>query len=146
VFATNFEPKDIIVGTEKRREKVVVLRELQRAIIYTRELSKQAIEGHVSTAFIVYSVNEGARLTIIVIMLSLSKRDTQRIMAVTGNRQRIKDFVTTLLLPFLYLPRIVRLTKRSRRSAMPGFSGPKISRSQVHVHMPIRSCSVFPNA
>jgi hypothetical protein len=51
------------VGTEKRREKVVVLRELQRAIIYTRELSKQAIEGHVSTAFIVYSVNEGARLT-----------------------------------------------------------------------------------
>jgi hypothetical protein len=30
------------VGTEKRREKVVVLRELQRAIIYTRELSKQA--------------------------------------------------------------------------------------------------------
>jgi hypothetical protein len=51
------------VGTEKRREKVVVLRELQRAIIYTRELSKQAIEGYVSTAFIVYSVNEGARLT-----------------------------------------------------------------------------------
>jgi hypothetical protein len=51
------------VGTEKRREKVVVLRELQRAIIYTRELSKQAIEDHVSTASIVYSVNEGARLT-----------------------------------------------------------------------------------
>jgi hypothetical protein len=53
----------ITVGTEKRREKVVVLRELQRVIIYTRELSKQAIEGHVSTAFIGYSVNEGARLT-----------------------------------------------------------------------------------
>jgi hypothetical protein len=53
----------ITVGTEKRREKVVVLRELQRAIIYTTELSKQAIEGHVSTAFIVYSVNEGVRLT-----------------------------------------------------------------------------------
>jgi hypothetical protein len=51
------------VGTEKRREKVVVLRELHRAIIYTRELSKQAIEDHVSTAFTVYSVNEGARLT-----------------------------------------------------------------------------------
>jgi hypothetical protein len=51
------------VGTEKRREKVVVLRELQRAIIYTGELSKQAIEDHVSTAFIVNSVNEGARLT-----------------------------------------------------------------------------------
>jgi hypothetical protein len=45
------------------KEKVVVLRELQRAIIYVRELSKQALEGHVSTAFIVYSVNEGARLT-----------------------------------------------------------------------------------
>jgi hypothetical protein len=52
------------VGTEKRREKVVVLRELQRAIIYTRELSKQAIEDHVSTAFIAYLVDEGARLTI----------------------------------------------------------------------------------
>jgi hypothetical protein len=51
------------VGTEKRREKVAVLRELQRVIIYTRELSKQVIEGHVSTAFIGYSVNEGARLT-----------------------------------------------------------------------------------
>jgi hypothetical protein len=44
------------VGTEKRREKVVVLRELQRAIIYTRELSKQVTEGHVSRAFTVYSV------------------------------------------------------------------------------------------
>jgi hypothetical protein len=45
------------VGTEKRREKVFVLGELQRAIINTRELSKQAIEDHVSTAFTVYSVN-----------------------------------------------------------------------------------------
>jgi hypothetical protein len=45
------------------KEKVVVLRELQRAIIYTRELNKQAIEGHVSTAFTVYSVIKGARLT-----------------------------------------------------------------------------------
>jgi hypothetical protein len=51
------------VGTEERREKVVVLRELQRVIIYTRELSKQVTEGHVSTAFIAYSVDEGARLT-----------------------------------------------------------------------------------
>jgi hypothetical protein len=42
------------VGTEKRREKVVVMRELQRAIIYTRELSKQAIEDHVRTVFTVY--------------------------------------------------------------------------------------------
>jgi isopentenyldiphosphate isomerase len=45
------------------KEKVVVLRELQRAVIYTRELSKQAMEDHVSRAFTVYSVNEGARLT-----------------------------------------------------------------------------------
>jgi hypothetical protein len=45
---------NLTVGTEKRRENVVVLRELQRAIIYTRELSKQAIEDHVSTAFTVY--------------------------------------------------------------------------------------------
>jgi hypothetical protein len=52
-----------LVGTEKRREKVFVLRELQWAIIYTSELSKQAIEDHVSTAFTVYWVNDGARLT-----------------------------------------------------------------------------------
>ena len=45
------------------KEKVVVLRELHRVIIYTSTLSKQAIEGHVSTAFIVYLVSEGARLT-----------------------------------------------------------------------------------
>jgi hypothetical protein len=38
---------------EKMKEKVVVLRELQRAIIYTNELSKQAIEGDVSRAFTV---------------------------------------------------------------------------------------------
>jgi hypothetical protein len=63
------------VGTEKRREKVVVLRQLQRAIIYTRELSKQAIEDHVSTAFIVYSVNESARLTQNVVVPS--DRDTK---------------------------------------------------------------------
>jgi hypothetical protein len=49
---------------EKMKEKVIVLREIQRAIIYTNELSKQAIEGHVNTAFTVYSVNEGARLTV----------------------------------------------------------------------------------
>jgi hypothetical protein len=55
----------ITVGTEKRREKVIVLRKLQRAIIYTRELSKQVTEGHVSTAFIAYSVDEGARLTVV---------------------------------------------------------------------------------
>jgi hypothetical protein len=45
------------------KEKVVVLRELQQTIIYTNELNKQAMECHVSRAFIVYSVNKGARLT-----------------------------------------------------------------------------------
>jgi hypothetical protein len=35
-------------------ERVVVLRELWRAIIYTTELSKQVTEGHVSTAIIAY--------------------------------------------------------------------------------------------
>jgi hypothetical protein len=34
------------------RGKVVVLRELQPAIIYTSTVSKQAVEGRVSTAFI----------------------------------------------------------------------------------------------
>jgi hypothetical protein len=43
-----------IVGTEKRRKNVVVLRELQRAIIYTTKLSKHVTEGHVSTAFMAY--------------------------------------------------------------------------------------------
>jgi hypothetical protein len=38
------------VGMERRREKVVVLRELQRAIIYTSKLSKEAIKGRVSKA------------------------------------------------------------------------------------------------
>jgi hypothetical protein len=42
------------------KEKVVILRELQRTIIYTNELNKQAMECHMSRAFIVYSVNEGA--------------------------------------------------------------------------------------
>jgi hypothetical protein len=52
-----------VLGRRRGERKVVVLRELQRAIIYTRELSKQAIEGHVNTAFIVYLVYKGARLT-----------------------------------------------------------------------------------
>jgi hypothetical protein len=36
------------------KEKVVVLRELHGAIIYTTELSKQMTEVYVSTAFIAY--------------------------------------------------------------------------------------------
>jgi hypothetical protein len=53
----------LLVETEKRREKVIILRELQRAIIYTRELSKQVIKSYVSTAFIAYLVDKDARLT-----------------------------------------------------------------------------------
>jgi hypothetical protein len=63
IWAPAPKPEVTNVGMEKRKEKVVVLRELQRAIIYTIELSKRVTEGHVSTAFIVYSVDEGARLT-----------------------------------------------------------------------------------
>jgi hypothetical protein len=36
------------------KEKVVVLRELHRAIIYTTKLNKPVTEGHMSTAFIAY--------------------------------------------------------------------------------------------
>jgi hypothetical protein len=54
----------IAIHGGEMNEKVGILRELQRAIISTRELSKQSIEGHLSTAFIVYLVNEGARLTV----------------------------------------------------------------------------------
>jgi hypothetical protein len=39
---------------EEIEEKVVVLRELQRPIIYTTEPSKRVTEGHVSTASIAY--------------------------------------------------------------------------------------------
>jgi hypothetical protein len=39
----------IAIYKGEMKEKVIVLRELLRVIIYTRELSKQAIEGHVST-------------------------------------------------------------------------------------------------
>jgi hypothetical protein len=42
----------IAIQRGEMREKVVVLRELQRAILYTSKLSKQAVEGCVSAAFI----------------------------------------------------------------------------------------------
>jgi hypothetical protein len=62
------------------KEKVVVLRELQRTIIYTNELNKQAMECHVSRAFIVYSVNEGARLTdtLVYVIIRVRVRVRQR--------------------------------------------------------------------
>jgi hypothetical protein len=52
VFDILSRNEDIAIQRGEMRESVFVLRELQRAIIYTSELSKQAIEGRVSTAFI----------------------------------------------------------------------------------------------
>ena len=42
----------IAIMEDKMKQKVVVLRELQRAIMYTSTLIKQAIKGHVSTVFV----------------------------------------------------------------------------------------------
>jgi hypothetical protein len=44
----------IAIHGGEMKEKVVVLMELHRAIIYTTKLSKQVTEDHVSTAFIAY--------------------------------------------------------------------------------------------
>jgi hypothetical protein len=41
----------------KREKKVVVLRELHRAIIYTTEMSKQVTKSHVRNAVHMYNVN-----------------------------------------------------------------------------------------
>jgi nicotinic acid phosphoribosyltransferase len=41
----------------ERRQKVVVLKELHRAIIYTTEMSKQVTRSYVSDAVHVYPVN-----------------------------------------------------------------------------------------
>jgi hypothetical protein len=44
--------EDTAIQRGEMREKVVVLRELQRAIVYMSKLGKQAIEGRVRTASI----------------------------------------------------------------------------------------------
>jgi hypothetical protein len=41
----------------ERRQKVVVLNELHRAIIYTTKMSKQVTKSHVRDAVHMYSVN-----------------------------------------------------------------------------------------
>jgi hypothetical protein len=46
------ENEGIAIQREEIGEKVIKLRELQPAIIYTSTISKQAVEGRVSTAFI----------------------------------------------------------------------------------------------
>jgi hypothetical protein len=51
-----------LVHSSKRKQKVVVLRELHRAIIYTTEMSKQVKKSHVRMQFTVY-LEQGAGLT-----------------------------------------------------------------------------------
>jgi hypothetical protein len=45
------------------KQKVVLLKELHRAIIYTTEISKQVTKSHVRMQFTVYLANEAARFT-----------------------------------------------------------------------------------
>jgi hypothetical protein len=47
----------ISIHGEEMKEKVVVLMELHRAIIYTTEMSKQVMKGHVRDAVHMYPVN-----------------------------------------------------------------------------------------
>jgi hypothetical protein len=47
----------ISIHGEGMKEKVVVLMELHRAIIYTTEMSKQVMKGHVRDAVHMYPVN-----------------------------------------------------------------------------------------
>jgi hypothetical protein len=46
------ENEGIAIQRQEMGEKIVKLRELQPAIIYTSTVSKQAVKGRVSTAFI----------------------------------------------------------------------------------------------
>jgi hypothetical protein len=46
-----------VVNNSERKQKVVVLRELRRAIIYTTKMSKQVTKGHVRDAVHMYLVN-----------------------------------------------------------------------------------------
>jgi hypothetical protein len=46
-----------VVNSSERKQKVVVLRELHRAIIYTIEMSKQIKKSHVRDAVHMYLVN-----------------------------------------------------------------------------------------
>jgi hypothetical protein len=49
--------------TWRKRQKVVVLMELHRAIAYITEMSKQVTKSHVRDAVHMYPVNWGAGLT-----------------------------------------------------------------------------------
>jgi hypothetical protein len=46
-----------VVNSSERKQKVVVLRELHRAIIYTTKMSKQVTKSHVRDAVHMYLVN-----------------------------------------------------------------------------------------
>jgi hypothetical protein len=46
-----------VVNSSERKQKVVVLRKLHRAIIYTTKMSKQVTKGHVREAVHMYLVN-----------------------------------------------------------------------------------------
>jgi hypothetical protein len=46
-----------VVNSSERKQKVVVLRELHKAIIYTTKISKQVTKGHVRDAVHMYLVN-----------------------------------------------------------------------------------------
>ena len=48
---------------EVKRQKVVILRELWRAIIYTTNMIKHVTKSHVRDAVHIYLVNWGAMLT-----------------------------------------------------------------------------------
>jgi hypothetical protein len=46
-----------VVNSSERKQKVVVLREQERATIYTTKMSKQMTKGHVRDAVHMYLVN-----------------------------------------------------------------------------------------
>jgi hypothetical protein len=46
-----------VVNSSERKQKVVVLRERERATIYTTKMSKQVMKGHVRDAVHMYLVN-----------------------------------------------------------------------------------------
>jgi hypothetical protein len=46
-----------VVNSSERKQKVIVLRELHRAIIYTTKISKQIEKSHVRDAVHMYLVN-----------------------------------------------------------------------------------------
>jgi hypothetical protein len=46
-----------VVNSSERKQKVVVLRELHRATLYTTKMSKQVTKGHVRGAVHMYLVN-----------------------------------------------------------------------------------------